>query len=92
MASIITLAQELYDKAKCDSTFAVSLREAYSNALLGVVGGDSQVDIFSGTKNGASYQGRVGISLEERRVAMKAAITGLDQGIRPSNRGLLRFN
>ena len=63
-----------------------------SITLMGVVNGDSQADIFSGTKNGASYQARVRLSNEETRIAMQWAVTYLDTGYFPSSKGLNRFN
>lgn len=92
MASIRSLAVQLARRACNDAAFAVKLREANDANLLGVVDGDSQVDIFSGTKNGSSYQGRVGLTQEERRIAIGWVVTYLDTGYFPGAQGLNRFN
>lgn len=91
MADIVGLAQDFYDEALCDPSFASALRAARKSLLSGVLSGGTYGSIVSAGKNGANYTIRIDISTEDRRKALKLAVQGLDSGYRPGRTYHARF-
>lgn len=85
MADVLGLAQDLYDLACEDSSILAELQDEQRTLLRAITSGSTVGDIISGTKNGASYTMRVGYSLDDRRTALREAISAIKNGARPSN-------
>ena len=85
MADVLGLAKDLWDIGQDDPSLLPKLKAERAALVLGIRDGSRIGDIISGSENGASYTMRVGYSLDDRRAALSAAITGLQSGIRPGN-------
>ena len=85
MADILSLAQDLYDDAREDSSLVSDYLSERKAMLAGIRSGTGTGDVIAGTKNGASYTKRVGFSIEDRLAALRYAIRGLEAGVRPGN-------
>ena len=91
MADVLSLAQDLYDEARDDSSLVSEYSTEKKALLAGIRGGTGTGDVIAGTKNGASYTKRVGFSLEDRLSALRYALQGLACGARPGNVSRTRF-
>lgn len=80
----MALAQDLWDIAWEDPSYAATLREEAVTLAKAIATGSNTGDVVSGSKNGATYTMRPGFTVQARLRAMRLAIKGLDQGIRPS--------
>lgn len=83
MADVLGLAKDLWDIGQDDPSLLPKLKAERAALVLAIRDGSGVGDIVQGSKNGASYTMRVGYSIEDRRAALSAAITGLQSGIRP---------
>ena len=92
MADVVALAQDFWDLAMDDPSFAATLRSDRVEMIKAVVAGTNVGDVINGSKNGSQYTIRIGFTLQDRLTAIKMAVNGLDRNRRPSRNQQVWFS
>ena len=92
MADVVALAQDMWDLARDDPSYAAQLKTDHKALVVAITSGTATGDVISASKNGSSYTMRPGFSIQDRMTAMKLAIRGITTGYRPSRSTRTRFS
>lgn len=91
MADAMELAQALWDEAQSDPSYAAVLRQQVSELAKGMASGRITGDLVSGSKNGAAYTMRPGMTIGIRLSAMRYVLKCLETNTPPSRTSRITF-